>query len=98
MIFDGRIETTSPRSTFVTCGLDTGYRPLDHRVYLLALSNHHMLGDLIITDRLSGKVLAKARLLETAMRSLRRQRHVIVHPNRTKLQLGGEAHGASDVF
>ena len=57
-----------------------------------------MLGDQIITNRLSRKVFAKARLLEAAMRGFGGQRNMIIDPDGAEFQLLGNAHRTPNIL
>ncbi len=66
-------------------------RPPGHLVTMpSAPFDHNMLRDLVIPHRLDGEILAKARLLEAAVRPFRGQRDVVVDPDGAELQLLGD--------
>src|SRR5687768_15587380 len=64
---------------------------------ILCLRDHHMLGDLIVANRLGREVLAETGLLESAMRGFRCEWQMVVHPYSTELELRRETHGAADI-
>src|SRR4051812_14887847 len=58
---------------------------------------HHVLDDRVVLDRVHRQVLAVARLLEPAVRHLRRERDVVVDPHGPEPQRVGDAQGAAHV-
>src|SRR6185295_3248524 len=59
--------------------------------------DHHMLNLGVVLERVDGKILAVAGLLEAAVRHLGDERDVVVDPDAAELERVGDSHRAADV-
>src|SRR5664280_2927623 len=59
---------------------------------------HHVLDPRVILETIDGKILAVARLLESAVGHFGDHRNVGVHPYATKVEISSEAHRSTVVF